>query len=89
MVEEYFVIAYSLLCSDQISCIRSHILHSPQVSPLTWVSEAFKLTENNLFYYHLGLLAQTLQYLGIGCSTEVVYANLPSGVLLPLSSPGY
>jgi len=28
--------------------------------PYTWVSKTFRLTENNLFSCHLGLLAQTL-----------------------------
>ena len=36
------------------------ISHLSQVAPPTWVSKTLRLTENNLFSYHLGLYAQTL-----------------------------
>ena len=43
--------------------LKSLILHLVQVSPSTWVSKTFRLTENNLLSYHLGLYAQTLYLL--------------------------
>ena len=56
----YCAVADLLFCNDQISSgPKSPILHLVQVSPSTWVSKTFRLTENNLFSYHLGLHAQT------------------------------
>jgi len=61
MRKERCVAADLLFCSDRISSrLKSPILHLFQVSLPTWVSKTFRLSENNLFSCHLGLLAQTL-----------------------------
>ena len=61
MVEVYCVAADLLFYGNQISSgPKSPILHFSRVSLSTQVSKTFRLTENNLFFYHLGLLTQTL-----------------------------
>ena len=47
-----------LACCSAVSGLKSYILHFSQVSLPTWVSKTFRLTENNLFSCHLGLLCQ-------------------------------
>jgi len=61
MWKECCAAADLLCCCDRISSgLKIPILHLYQVSLPTWVSKTFRLTENNLFSFHLGLLAQTL-----------------------------